>query len=171
MIRRPRRSTLFPYTTLFRSSGLIPRLRRVVLQREDCLELGVQDGYVVERVEPNPRAGLRRPGQQGDRLVDALRRRGERRIGEKGSRARKRLRGDGLRHARDPRRPAAAEAEVVLPREPSGADDAAVHQRLRELLGPARVLLGDEVVQLPEVLERVKLEADPGEGVVPGAVG
>src|SRR2546427_2005108 len=30
MIRRPPRSTLFPYTTLFRSRPLLPRARRVV---------------------------------------------------------------------------------------------------------------------------------------------
>src|SRR3712207_8563660 len=37
MIRRPPRSTLFPYTTLFRSSGGLPRFRgrqrRVAVQR------------------------------------------------------------------------------------------------------------------------------------------
>src|SRR2546430_11595098 len=32
MIRRPPRSTLFPYTTLFRSSGLIERAVRLLLQ-------------------------------------------------------------------------------------------------------------------------------------------
>src|SRR5947208_6033601 len=40
MIRRPPRSTLFPYTTLFRSSGLLVRLRRVAqvgLDRPEAL--------------------------------------------------------------------------------------------------------------------------------------
>src|SRR5207302_4405730 len=31
MIRRPPRSTLFPYTTLFRSSGIVMRLRMFLL--------------------------------------------------------------------------------------------------------------------------------------------
>src|SRR5436309_6093228 len=34
MIRRPPRSTLFPYTTLFRSSGLRPSFRRVGVSAE-----------------------------------------------------------------------------------------------------------------------------------------
>src|SRR2546430_11817731 len=37
MIRRPPRSTLFPYTTLFRSEGDLPRLREVVLVRLDVV--------------------------------------------------------------------------------------------------------------------------------------
>src|SRR2546422_5874141 len=38
MIRRPPRSTLFPYTTLFRSQMTIARLRRILRRREyGCL--------------------------------------------------------------------------------------------------------------------------------------
>src|SRR3712207_7265503 len=49
MIRRPPRSTLFPYTTLFRSSGswqvthasgLLPREMRTVSGSSECLEPG-----------------------------------------------------------------------------------------------------------------------------------
>src|SRR3712207_7546532 len=40
MIRRPPRSTLFPYTTLFRSDALLDRARRVV---------GVQDPLEEDR--------------------------------------------------------------------------------------------------------------------------
>src|SRR2546428_5298528 len=53
MIRRPPRSTLFPYTTLFRSDFL------------DVLDRGV--GHPIERREVRPRARL-----------DDVRRRGER---------------------------------------------------------------------------------------------
>src|SRR3712207_8669342 len=38
MIRRPPRSTLFPYTTLFRSLRLIPSDPAAVLLREDATE-------------------------------------------------------------------------------------------------------------------------------------
>src|SRR3712207_8372327 len=39
MIRRPPRSTLFPYTTLFRSIETSPRPHRVVLHtKADCVE-------------------------------------------------------------------------------------------------------------------------------------
>src|SRR5256885_6049079 len=46
MIRRPPRSTLFPYTTLFRSPSLVPVPMRVRLvpgprAREDLLQTGV----------------------------------------------------------------------------------------------------------------------------------
>src|SRR2546422_4120500 len=36
MIRRPPRSTLFPYTTLFRSIGPPPGLHGTLMQREMC---------------------------------------------------------------------------------------------------------------------------------------
>src|SRR2546422_11407353 len=45
MIRRPPRSTLFPYTTLFRSRGVVTPRRppvRVVFDRRAMLNLGVQ---------------------------------------------------------------------------------------------------------------------------------
>src|SRR3712207_8101056 len=40
MIRRPPRSTLFPYTTLFRSVSL-------VREREDCVIVALRDGVAV----------------------------------------------------------------------------------------------------------------------------
>src|SRR5256885_8628989 len=53
MIRRPPRSTLFPYTTLFRSDGL-PGLRQAVRR------LGIgQRPYLIEPVEVRPRQGVR----------------------------------------------------------------------------------------------------------------
>src|SRR3712207_7783064 len=49
MIRRPPRSTLFPYTTLFRSSGLAVGIARLRSDRErDTARLAVQ--YGVARV-------------------------------------------------------------------------------------------------------------------------
>src|SRR2546422_11160236 len=56
MIRRPPRSTLFPYTTLFRSLPRRPRLRfasRVVLGE---LELHAARSLAGERLAPGPRA-------------------------------------------------------------------------------------------------------------------
>src|SRR3712207_7205043 len=41
MIRRPPRSTLFPYTTLFRSSGLFSKIRINALFREMAAALGL----------------------------------------------------------------------------------------------------------------------------------
>src|SRR3712207_8703907 len=40
MIRRPPRSTLFPYTTLFRSAGGRPRPRWRLSDRAGCLQRG-----------------------------------------------------------------------------------------------------------------------------------
>src|SRR5256885_11172746 len=43
MIRRPPRSTLFPYTTLFRSPGYPPvQVKRVEIEVEDALHAAVQ---------------------------------------------------------------------------------------------------------------------------------
>src|SRR5438445_8088787 len=49
MIRRPPRSTLFPYTTLFRSSGCAP-------------ELSLRDRPAAARLRPPHRARGHRPG-------------------------------------------------------------------------------------------------------------
>src|SRR2546425_3664980 len=49
MIRRPPRSTLFPYTTLFRSNGGIVRVRDVAR-----VELGAQDYSIVSRLNGKP---------------------------------------------------------------------------------------------------------------------
>src|SRR5258706_6819739 len=60
MIRRPPRSTLFPYTTLFRSDGRNPNIRSAV----------VVAGQKASRPSPNSRrtarknpGGLRHPGR------------------------------------------------------------------------------------------------------------
>src|SRR3712207_8439123 len=50
MIRRPPRSTLFPYTTLFRSAPMLPALRGgelVVLARRILAESGVSLGPLL----------------------------------------------------------------------------------------------------------------------------
>src|SRR5256885_12722758 len=63
MIRRPPRSTLFPYTTLFRSVGLIPQLDQAVLLVQ--LEALVRGGQLGGR-EVSRRLGSRqhrRPGR------------------------------------------------------------------------------------------------------------
>src|SRR3712207_7045723 len=45
MIRRPPRSTLFPYTTLFRSNRRVAEVcHRVAELLQDCLKPGVADG-------------------------------------------------------------------------------------------------------------------------------
>src|SRR2546430_6462828 len=41
MIRRPPRSTLFPYTTLFRSSLTVSRIRPMASRRWESLRLGL----------------------------------------------------------------------------------------------------------------------------------
>src|SRR3712207_7181950 len=51
MIRRPPRSTLFPYTTLFRSKGLRPPLLKYKLQTEPWLFVVGKDGTVKARLE------------------------------------------------------------------------------------------------------------------------
>src|SRR6266542_6939538 len=52
MIRRPPRSTLFPYTTLFRSSGGLARHRRVV---DAVLRDVVAEGVVVALLRDLPK--------------------------------------------------------------------------------------------------------------------
>src|SRR2546430_7446881 len=59
MIRRPPRSTLFPYTTLFRSAGLLRVLGRLFL----ALHLGGIGGVILGPRGPRRGSGLRRgPG-------------------------------------------------------------------------------------------------------------
>src|SRR2546430_5330185 len=62
MIRRPPRSTLFPYTTLFRSPGAVRREQRARHRQTARL---------------SPRPGGRRPGQAPVRARTDLRRRSE----------------------------------------------------------------------------------------------
>src|SRR2546430_13362048 len=54
MIRRPPRSTLFPYTTLFRSRGELHRIRRTVE-----IEPGAGGGVVLVILDAEERHGLR----------------------------------------------------------------------------------------------------------------
>src|SRR2546429_9049687 len=75
MIRRPPRSTLFPYTTLFRSRERLPTDRRVaVLVREDprAVELGGFEIHVLrergQRLESLARLRLARELEHGELL-------------------------------------------------------------------------------------------------------
>ena len=76
-------------------------------------------------------------------------------------RARDRLQPGALREAAHPRRRAAVEVEVVLPREPAAARDGDRHQLVEQQRVARVVALGAlrVRVQLPEVRERVELEA------------
>src|SRR2546422_8583296 len=58
MIRRPPRSTLFPYTTLFRSQGLVAAVDQAVPARDGREERGRRDGQRRSR----------RRGGRGDAL-------------------------------------------------------------------------------------------------------
>src|SRR2546430_13184908 len=57
MIRRPPRSTLFPYTTLFRSKG--PPVRRPLLVRSDRRLRGAAGHVRIRPREPNSGRALR----------------------------------------------------------------------------------------------------------------
>src|SRR2546426_1553056 len=50
MIRRPPRSTLFPYTTLFRSGLIADPLRSVGLKTGDHILMDSKSGYLLERL-------------------------------------------------------------------------------------------------------------------------
>src|SRR2546426_11505297 len=86
MIRRPPRSTLFPYTTLFRSlpaerdAELVVEIRVVASERECALERGRRPRVTAERAESEapPRVEARvaaldreRPGAHGRPLRPA----------------------------------------------------------------------------------------------------
>src|SRR5688572_32689803 len=66
MIRRPPRSTLFPYTTLFRSNPEHRQLRR---EAEDPRGRLRDDARSLERVQP---VSERRPGRLSPRARDRL---------------------------------------------------------------------------------------------------
>src|SRR5690242_21220040 len=63
MIRRPPRSTLFPYTTLFRSEGRVLAHARLARELEDVARLGILERRRQER---------RREGDALRRLLLAL---------------------------------------------------------------------------------------------------
>src|SRR3712207_7219836 len=68
MIRRPPRSTLFPYTTLFRSCGRRPTQPVLAFVYRDTAENERQ-----LRSAPNPaRSGVRLPGYSGKRTPVAV---------------------------------------------------------------------------------------------------
>src|SRR3712207_7034448 len=60
MIRRPPRSTLFPYTTLFRSRALPGRGRRVEINQRDT-RLGEDPVLRSRMLEPHVSPDLRHP--------------------------------------------------------------------------------------------------------------
>src|SRR3712207_8902626 len=59
MIRRPPRSTLFPYTTLFRSEGLAKEPRAVAFAEEAMRRVGLE-----------PKRSIIRGGTDGSRLTE-----------------------------------------------------------------------------------------------------
>src|SRR3712207_8344275 len=66
MIRRPPRSTLFPYTTLFRSARVLPeRHDQVIAALDDVARV---DPELLPRLEP----GLHHPAEPLDAAVGAL---------------------------------------------------------------------------------------------------
>src|SRR5438132_2198958 len=83
MLRPPPRSTLFPYTTLFRSTRLAPAARaveakspRFVTPDFGLRQLGVQGSNLIEYLDVSRRVRARRSADRGlidvDHLVDVL---------------------------------------------------------------------------------------------------
>src|SRR3712207_8059392 len=73
MIRRPPRSTLFPYTTLFRSEGALAQLAR----EEPSHELGLLLGGAAEELSEDPstrgcRPASGRRADLDDRAIEVL---------------------------------------------------------------------------------------------------
>src|SRR2546426_10988631 len=96
MIRRPPRSTLFPYTTLFRSTSTVSTCKAAVVHLARILSAELVDrGIRVNTLSPGPTDTAmfgRFPGEeQGEAVKDVLRtnnpskrRSEERRVGEEG---------------------------------------------------------------------------------------
>src|SRR3712207_9019773 len=61
MIRRPPRSTLFPYTTLFRSPGRLDALREGAGRRRQARRGGLEDGGCPQGLLPDQPRRQRRP--------------------------------------------------------------------------------------------------------------
>src|SRR3712207_7488651 len=77
MIRRPPRSTLFPYTTLFRSRVVLEHHRDVAVLRRHVRDVAVADVDVplVDVLQPREhpqRGGLAAPGRPEDRKSTRL---------------------------------------------------------------------------------------------------
>src|SRR3712207_7066643 len=78
MIRRPPRSTLFPYTTLFRSLDTHGRVRAWSPGRREVVIGGTADGGVTRQpgdpsqVQPLPDRVLKELARQGDRKSTRL---------------------------------------------------------------------------------------------------
>src|SRR3712207_7793216 len=84
MIRRPPRSTLFPYTTLFRSAAVRPDVDRVGVFPEERGD--VRRALAVRDLLPRPRAVGREVDPAFDRAEDHHRRRSEEHTSELQSR-------------------------------------------------------------------------------------
>src|SRR2546429_4131757 len=76
MIRRPPRSTLFPYTTLFRSRGLVrvlpPRRRRYHAAARGAPQRGGGDATPCARLSPGLGAGRLRSEEHTSELQSRL---------------------------------------------------------------------------------------------------
>src|SRR3712207_8045578 len=70
MIRRPPRSTLFPYTTLFRSSGKFISALRSVASEMTMEEMHEKRGTYVERVKDAAAEALDQNGLQLESVAD-----------------------------------------------------------------------------------------------------
>src|SRR5256885_9151611 len=70
MIRRPPRSTLFPYTTLFRSSRLHSDRHRVLLHFRRVLLLACATARRTHRL--SSRAARRKPGRRSEEHTSEL---------------------------------------------------------------------------------------------------
>src|SRR3712207_7956349 len=71
MIRRPPRSTLFPYTTLFRSLARVPRREAAQLGVDAVARADLQLAVDHARVEAIERADRRAAGAHAAEVVDA----------------------------------------------------------------------------------------------------
>src|SRR3712207_7587788 len=73
MIRRPPRSTLFPYTTLFRSGVDAERAQRLEVRLDDVLRRGLQDDLVLPELLEAVRVLAVAPVRRAKRGLDVRR--------------------------------------------------------------------------------------------------